>query len=140
MYLYLLEYIGDYQENFNLNSATNGNKALNILEMQAKIIHNANFGTSTTATFAELAPICVSSLLPAFLSPTLKVSKSPLACAFCKDRSLVRRVWEVLNNIFPTMVLEEWPVHGGLYKLEPKELGIMPDLKKSNETDTAKLL
>ena len=40
------------------------------------------------------------------------------------DRSILRRIWEILNNLNPDSILKEGRVYGGgLHKLEPKELG-----------------
>lgn len=50
--------------------------------------------------------------------------KPALARAISEDRSLLRRVWEALNNLDPSSVLGEGRVYGGgLHKLEPRELG-----------------
>jgi adenine-specific DNA-methyltransferase len=50
--------------------------------------------------------------------------KSVLARAIDRDRSVLRRVWEALNNLSPKAILREGRVYGGgLHKLEPNELG-----------------
>ncbi len=50
--------------------------------------------------------------------------KPVLARAISRDRSLLRRVWEALNNLSPGSIVGEGRVYGGgLHKLEPKELG-----------------
>ncbi len=50
--------------------------------------------------------------------------KPMLAREISKDRSVLRRVWEILNSLSPKSLLGEGRVYGGgLYKLEPKELG-----------------
>ena len=46
-----------------------------------------------------------------------------LARSMKNDSGLIRRVWEILNNITPDKLLDEGRVYGGgLHKLEPKEL------------------
>ena len=62
-----------------------------------------------------------------------------LARAMKRDTTLIRRVWEVLNQITPGQLLSEGRVYGGgLHKLEPKELAnvcataiakLLPDFK-----------
>ena len=53
--------------------------------------------------------------------------KRPLDTAMGQDAVLKRRVWKGLNNIRPQIMLDEGRVYGGgLYKLEPKELGNIP--------------
>jgi predicted RNA methylase len=43
------------------------------------------------------------------------------------DPALVRRLWEALNRLQPSAMLDEGRVYGGgLHKLEPKELGNIP--------------
>ena len=50
--------------------------------------------------------------------------KSVLARAIDRDQSILRRVWEALNNLSPKAILREGRVYGGgLHKLEPNELG-----------------
>lgn len=50
--------------------------------------------------------------------------KPVLARAIARDISLLRRVWEALNNTCPSSILGEGRVYGGgLHKLEPRELG-----------------
>ncbi|MGE0825615.1 MAG: SAM-dependent DNA methyltransferase [Candidatus Binatia bacterium] len=50
--------------------------------------------------------------------------KPALARAIARDWSLLRRVWEILNNTCPSSILGEGRVYGGgLHKLEPRELG-----------------
>lgn len=50
--------------------------------------------------------------------------KPMLAREISKDRSVLRRVWGILNSLSPKSLLGEGRVYGGgLYKLEPKELG-----------------
>jgi hypothetical protein len=47
-----------------------------------------------------------------------------------RDPSLIRRVWNDLNEIAPELLLGEGRVYGGgLHKLEPKELANVPMLK-----------
>lgn len=47
--------------------------------------------------------------------------------ALKRDPALIRQVWQVLNEITPEQLLGEGRVYGGgLYKLEPKELGNVP--------------
>jgi hypothetical protein len=65
--------------------------------------------------------------------------KPSLARAIERDSTLVRQVWEVLNQITPNQLLSEGRVYGGgLYKLEPNELAnvdatviskLIPDFK-----------
>lgn len=44
--------------------------------------------------------------------------------AISKDRAVLRKVWEALNNLSPSSILGEGRVYGGgLHKLEPSELG-----------------
>ena len=53
--------------------------------------------------------------------------KPLLDAAIRRDATLKRRLWEVLNDIRPQAMLDEGRVYGGgLYKLEPKELGNIP--------------
>jgi len=50
--------------------------------------------------------------------------KPALARAISRDQSLLRRVWEALNNLSQRSIVGEGRVYGGgLHKLEPKELG-----------------
>jgi hypothetical protein len=50
--------------------------------------------------------------------------KSVLARAIDRDQSVLRRVWEALNNLSPKAIPREGRVYGGgLHKLEPNELG-----------------
>ena len=50
-----------------------------------------------------------------------------LARAMTLDHSLIRRVWQMLNEITPAKLLGEGRVYGGgLHKLEPKELANVP--------------
>jgi adenine-specific DNA-methyltransferase len=50
--------------------------------------------------------------------------KPVLARVIARDRSLIRHIWEALNDLCPSSVLAEGRVYGGgLHKLEPKELG-----------------
>ena len=63
----------------------------------------------------------------------------PLTRALDRDPTLIRRIWEVLNQLAPEQLLGEGRVYGGgLHKLEPRELGnvdasaisaLMPDFK-----------
>ncbi len=65
--------------------------------------------------------------------------KPVLARAMAADPTLIRRVWQILNALSPDALVGEGRVYGGgLYKLEPKELGnvdasaiadIIPDLQ-----------
>ena len=53
--------------------------------------------------------------------------KRSLDAAIRQDTTLKRRLWKVLNDIRPQTMLDEGRVYGGgLYKLEPKELGNIP--------------
>ena len=53
--------------------------------------------------------------------------KRPLHTTMQQDATLKRRLWKVLNDICPQAMLGEGRVYGGgLYKLEPKELGNIP--------------
>ena len=53
--------------------------------------------------------------------------KPSLDAAMRQDATLKQRIWKVLNNICPQAMLGEGRVYGGgLYKLEPKELGNIP--------------
>ena len=62
-----------------------------------------------------------------------------LSRAMERDSTLIRRVWEVLNQLTPDQLLDEGRVYGGgLHKLEPKELAnvdataiaeLIPDFK-----------
>ena len=53
--------------------------------------------------------------------------KRSLNTAMSQDAALKRRLWKALNNIRPQVMLGEGRVYGGgLYKLEPKELGNIP--------------
>ena len=48
-----------------------------------------------------------------------------------REPGLIRRVWQVLNRITPSQLLEEGRVYGGgLHKLEPRELAnvVVPEL------------
>ncbi len=50
-----------------------------------------------------------------------------LSRAITRDPGLIRRVWQVLNEITPDKLLSEGRVYGGgLHKLEPKELANVP--------------
>lgn len=50
-----------------------------------------------------------------------------LARGIARDPNLIRRVWQVLNEITPERLLGEGRVYGGgLHKLEPKELANVP--------------
>ncbi len=50
--------------------------------------------------------------------------KPVLARAISRDKSMLRRIWEILNGLCPDSLLEEGRVYGGgLHKLEPHELG-----------------
>lgn len=50
--------------------------------------------------------------------------KPTLVRAISRDCSLLRRIWETLNNISPSSIVGEGRVYGGgLHKLEPRELG-----------------
>jgi hypothetical protein len=56
--------------------------------------------------------------------------KAVLLQAMHRDPSLIRRVWNDLNEIAPELLLGEGRVYGGgLHKLEPKELANVPMLK-----------
>jgi hypothetical protein len=49
--------------------------------------------------------------------------KPALRRAMAKDTSILQRIWEALNLLSPSSILEEGRVYGGgLHKLEPKEL------------------
>lgn len=66
--------------------------------------------------------------------------KPVLARRIKADPILIRRVWEILNTITPQQLIGEGRVYGGgLYKLEPQELGkvdataishLIPDFKR----------
>lgn len=58
----------------------------------------------------------------------LAMYPTPLvARAIERDPSLIRRIWEALNDITPEQLLGEGRVYGGgLHKLEPKELANVP--------------
>ena len=50
--------------------------------------------------------------------------KPALDRAISRDRGVLRKIWEALNNISPSSILGEGRVYGGgLHKLEPNELG-----------------
>lgn len=50
-----------------------------------------------------------------------------LARTLSSDKQLLRRVWQILNQITPSHLLGEGRVYGGgLHKLEPKELANVP--------------
>jgi len=50
--------------------------------------------------------------------------KPPLAKLLAKDSTMMRRLWQALNAIPARTLVDEGRVYGGgLYKLEPKELG-----------------
>jgi hypothetical protein len=50
--------------------------------------------------------------------------KPLVAQALSADSALLRRLWAALNRLCPNSLMEEGRVYGGgLYKLEPKELG-----------------
>ena len=53
--------------------------------------------------------------------------KEPMERALKNKPALKRQVWKFLNEICPNAMLDEGRVYGGgLYKLEPKELGSVP--------------
>lgn len=53
--------------------------------------------------------------------------RPPLAQALKREPALIRRLWQVLNQITPEQLLSEGRVYGGgLHKLEPKELAKVP--------------
>lgn len=66
--------------------------------------------------------------------------KPLLARRIKTDPMLIRRIWEILNTVKPEQLIGEGRVYGGgLYKLEPQELGkveataisdLMPDFKR----------
>jgi hypothetical protein len=68
-----------------------------------------------------------------------------LAHAIQKERSLIYRIWQVLNTISTEQLLSEGRVYGGgLFKLEPKELAnvdasaiaeLIPDLHLKEKTE-----
>ena len=54
--------------------------------------------------------------------------KNSLARVLQENPALERQVWEILNRICPQTMLDEGRVYGGgLHKLEPKELGNVPE-------------
>jgi len=75
--------------------------------------------------------------------------KAPLARILSKKPTLLRRIWEVLNNLSPELLLGEGRVYGGgLHKMEPKELGnvdaqpivdIIPELRPQERPRQAAL-
>jgi adenine-specific DNA-methyltransferase len=72
-----------------------------------------------------------------------------LARAMKKDKTLLRRVWAVLNSIGTDQLLSEGRVYGGgMFKLEPKELAnvdataiaaLIPDLQINDKTEQLKM-
>lgn len=76
----------------------------------------------------------------------LAMYSTPLfARAMKNDKTLIRRVWRVLNEISTDQILSEGRVYGGgLFKLEPKELAnldasaiaeLIPDLQLKKKTE-----
>ncbi len=75
--------------------------------------------------------------------------KAFLIRALRQDKMLIRRIWEALNQITPSELLGEGRVYGGgLYKLEPRELGsvdvtfladILPDVSIRGTTNQPNL-
>jgi adenine-specific DNA-methyltransferase len=69
--------------------------------------------------------------------------------AMKKDKTLLRREWQVLNSISPDKLLSEGRVYGGgMFKLEPKELAnvdataiaaLIPDLQLNDKTEQLKM-
>jgi adenine-specific DNA-methyltransferase len=72
-----------------------------------------------------------------------------LARTMKKDKTLLRRVWSVLNSIGTDQLLSEgWVYGGGMFKLEPKELAnmdataiaaLIPDLQLNDKTEQLKI-
>jgi len=68
-----------------------------------------------------------------------------LARAIKNDKTLIRRVWHVLNKIGTSQLLSEGRVYGGgMFKLEPKELAnvdatviaeLIPDLQLKGKAE-----
>ncbi|HEX9022950.1 MAG TPA: N-6 DNA methylase [Geobacteraceae bacterium] len=74
---------------------------------------------------------------------------APLARAMKDDKTLMRKVWRVLNSIAVDQLLSEGRVYGGgLFKLEPKELAnvdataiaaLIPDLRHDGRAEQLKM-
>jgi adenine-specific DNA-methyltransferase len=72
-----------------------------------------------------------------------------LARAMKNDKTLIRRIWHVLNTIDTDQLLSEGRVYGGgMFKLEPKELAnvdataiaeLIPDLHLKQKTEQLKM-
>ena len=80
---------------------------------------------------AALRPPVTSRIFSRPPSESIRRSSRPSACllarAIAGDKTLIRCVWQVLNQITPEKPLGEGRVYGGgLHKLEPKELANVP--------------